>query len=85
MAKEQLPKDATVLWKWMDRRDVTVAELAALLHVTPNYLGDVRRGKHRPSDALKFDIERVTVEIEKKAGVKKPRGVRATDWFARAA
>lgn len=76
-----LPADASPLWRWMHEHKITVAELAERLLVTPNYLGDVRRGLHRPSDDLKVAIGKHTLAIEKKLGVKNPRGVTPADWF----
>lgn len=81
MPKLTVPKNATVLWRWMLEHDVTVATLASKLGVTPNYLGDIRRGIYRPSDELKVKIERVTKRIEIERGVDDPRGVAASDWF----
>lgn len=81
MPKLKLPDDATVLWRWMERFGVTVADLAAAVDVTPNYLGDVRRGIYTPSDKLKLDIERETKRIEIARNRKRPRGVVPGDWF----
>lgn len=81
MPKLKLPDTATVLWRWMERHSVTVAELARALDVTPNYLGDVRRGLYKPSDELKLKIETATRRIEAANGVKRVRGVVPGDWF----
>ena len=83
MPKIVVPDGASALWQWMERFKVTVAELAKLLDVTPNYLGDVRRGVYKPSDELKLKIEEHTIRIETERGVKRPRGVVPGDWFLR--
>lgn len=60
MPKSVDSQGARKLWAWMTAKDTTLEALAKKLGVTPNYLSDLRRGVHRPSDDLKFAIERIT-------------------------
>lgn len=73
--------NASRLWRWMHQWGVTLEVLAADLGVSPVYLGQLRRGKGRPSDELKGKIERATRAIEEQRGVAEPAGVAILDWF----
>lgn len=81
MPKIEPPEGAPVLWHWMAERRVTLEELARLVKCTPQHLSDIRRGVRRPSDGLKLAIETASVEIERRAGVSRPKGVRIGEWF----
>lgn len=83
MPKKVPPGGSTELWRWMAERRVTLEELAAVVGVTPQHLSEVRRGVRRPSDKLKQTIETATVELERKQGVTRPKGVKILDWFKR--
>lgn len=65
----------------MSQRRITLDELAKLVGCTPQHLSDIRRGVRNPSDKLKLSIENATLELERADGVRRPKGVRAVDWF----
>ena len=81
MPKIELPDDAGALWRWMVQFRVSIEELSNRLGMAPNYLGEIRRGKKRPSDALKLAIARETLAIEAELKVAKPRGVPVDAWY----
>lgn len=76
-----IPHDANALWRWMHERRVTIDELARRLRVSAVYLGNVRRGNARPSDALKTRIAEVTRAMDGEFGIAEPLGVTVDTWY----
>jgi len=83
MARRALPEGATPLWRWMAERRITLEVLAERLKITPQHLGDLRRGVRRPSDDLKIAIAAMTTQIEREMGIaaSKVRGVPIISWY----
>jgi transcriptional regulator with XRE-family HTH domain len=82
MPKISLPETANALWKWMELRRVTCDEFATLIGCTRQHVSDIRRGIRRPSDTLKEKIASKSLEVDRKASIKRPRGVPVAVWYA---